>query len=276
MGQDTNENDEFSRLAARVEALLLEANEFIEAAKLLDKAANTNRDERNSSTADASFFCSQGQQAVQDALELLSNPEFMADPKKALQRAELIYLGARVSSGLHTTDYSRRFFSLLPAISSDIGRGLSTKIELDDTCARLIRDKAKRELAELVSQLRKEKIAGRNTVLIFERSQGNRYKNASARVQSYIRERVVVPKSTLLNRLFQRLSSKKPVDPYDAYHGVIRLPLAEFPLNELREEQRLIVHELIALGYEVTYEVHVNPLWMMGFRSIEERLCLVG
>ncbi len=104
-----SEQDQFVNLASQVEELLNRANKFIEAANLLEKANGTNGNELNGMAGEISLARNQGQQLVEDALTLLSDPELMTEPDMALKRAELIYLGARVSSSLQSTNCSSPF-----------------------------------------------------------------------------------------------------------------------------------------------------------------------
>jgi hypothetical protein len=264
------EQSDFHSLAERVEELLKQANMFIRAAALTDKAADTTSNgesgKESEAATNAAFLREQGQEAVKDALSLLNDPEFLTDPKMALKKAELVYMGARVSSGLLSTEYSRKFYDLLPTLSTDIGSDLLSKAELDFIAERLVIDKATRELVKLLNKAKREKAEGFGKVIIlFGVTYSSDQKNVK-RLEGYLGHQVVPPESYWFNikipQLRRNLGSESSFE--NCHHGTFERPFQEFPLAERPEYEKLIVNQLINLGYTIRYEI-----WFEQFKCTE-------
>ena len=261
-----SEQDQFVNLASQVEELLNRANKFIEAANLLEKANGTNGNELNGMAGEISLARNQGQQLVEDALTLLSDPELMTEPDMALKRAELIYLGAKVSSGLHT-NYSSRFFALMPVSSTATGSGLLSRSEFNLVSQQVAEEKAQKELGNTLTEYREKWLSGGGSILLFSVWHASSFSKCDSRVQAVLlkdppRKRLIY---NILGTIFDPFAHK-----YDRRHETRYAPVSEFPVSQLLDWQNLVVQSLIELGYELKHEIHFGDEY-----GVYEKLYLV-
>jgi hypothetical protein len=247
-----SEQDQFVNLASQVEDLLNRANKFIEAANLLERANGTNGNELNGMAGEISLARNQGQQLVEDALTLLSDPELMTEPDMALKRAELIYLGAKVSSGLHT-NYSSRFFALMPVSITASGSSLLSRSEFNLVSQQVAEEKAQQELEKALKLYKEKWLSGGGSILLFKVLHAPHFSKCDSRVQAVLIKDP--PRLNLIPHILGAILSPFG-HKYDRYSHITQCAnVSEFPVSQLLDWKKLVVQSLIELGYKLEYRI---------------------